>query len=195
MLAKHLGVDGWRRHTELTPDHLAQARGVQHGAGAQHTLGRQAAGLQHHARQHVNRVGEHHDGSAEAGQLAPDGRDKVGVVLQQGQPGFTGAAATAGRHQHHDVGTARLVDGGGTHLSIGAKGGPMPQVHRVAFGDGAVDVVQPQLVGHTGMQGRDGHAGAHPPGANDAHGSVHAAPFMRIGDRRDADALPTMATA
>ena len=110
--------------------------------------------------------------AAEAGKLAPYGCDDVGVVSQQVQPRFMGAAATAGRH-HHDVGPAHLFDSGSTYLAVGVKGCTMAQVHGLAFGDGAVQVVQPQLVGRTGMQGRNGHAGAHPAGADDADGLTH----------------------
>ena len=172
MLAHHLGMHRVGGQVQLQAQHLAQARGVQQGAGAQHALGGQAAGLRHHLREHVHRVGDQHHDAAKAGQCAADVGHHAGVVAQQVQPRFTRLAATPGRHHHH-LGRSHLRHRRGLHLAPRIEGRAMRQIHRFALGDFGPQVMQPKFIGHARLQGRDSHAGADPAATDDAYPFVH----------------------
>ena len=146
MFAHHLGMHRIRRQVQLATQHLAQARGVEHRAGAEHTLRRQAAGFDQHPHQHVDRVADHHHRAGKAGQRAADVAGHAGVVAQQVEPGFVRPAAAACRHHHH-LGVAHLLDAGGAHLAGRIEPGAVGQVHGLALGTGRIQVLQPQLVG------------------------------------------------
>jgi len=81
-------------------------------------------------RQHVDRVGDHHDAAVEAGQGAADAGHDARVVDQQVQARLAGLAAAPCRYHHH-VDLPHLVDAGGAHPAGRVELGAVRQVHRL----------------------------------------------------------------
>ena len=173
MLADHVRVHRLRRDVQLAADDLPQPRRIEHRAGADDALGRQARRPRHDLREHVDRVGDDHDESAVAGESLADVAEEAGVLAQQLEAGFPRLATAAGG-DHDRVGVPELVRRGRAHARRRIERGAVRQVHRFALGHLGARVREQQLVREARVKDRDGHAGAYPAGSEDADRELHA---------------------
>jgi hypothetical protein len=172
VLADHLRVHGVRVDAELVAEYLAEARGVEHGAGAHHALGREPRAPRDDVGQHVDRVGDDDDQPAIAAQLPTELAQDLRVVAQEVEPRLV-RLATAPRGEDERVGVEHLVEIDRAHGGRGIERRPVGEVHRLAFRDLAPEVGEPKLARETRVEDRDGDARADPSRANDANGDRH----------------------
>ena len=148
MLADDVGVDAHGRHLEVFAEHVAEAGGVQHGAGADDAVGRQAGELPGGVGQNVDGVGGDEEDAVESvgHDVVDDGLEDLHVLVHQLQPGFAGLLGGAGA-QDDERGV--LAVGVGAAGDLGAGGGPddaVVEVHDVALGFALVDVDDREVV-------------------------------------------------
>ena len=140
-----------RVDVQRAPDHVTQPRRVQHGAGAQHPLHRQARRLHELAGQHVHRIGDQDDQPGVSAQRRGDPPDDGGIFPGEFEARLRGGATLAGR-DHQCVRAAQIVERCAPHVGARQKGHAVRQVHGLAFGDLFARVVQKQFFGDAGMQ-------------------------------------------
>ena len=117
VLADDVGVHGGRGDVEVQAEVVAPAGGVQHGAGADDLVGRQAGLLPGDVGQHIHGVGGHDVDAVEAvgHDLGVDGLENLGVTGDQVDAGLAVALRHARAVDHHGGVAAVLV---GAHRDI-----------------------------------------------------------------------------
>ena len=168
VLADDEGVDALAVHGQVLAQLILQAGGVQHGAGADDPVLREAGQLDGGIGQDVHRV-RHHQQDAAAfplGDLRDDALEDVQVLVHEVQPGLAGLLACACRDDD-DGGIHDVIVGAGIDLHVAHKGDAVADVHGFAFGLGVVCVDQDDLREQLALHQRKGRRRADEAAAND----------------------------
>ena len=182
VLADHVGVHMARVNVKIFAQQIAQACGVERGAGADDLGGVEARELVGDAGHNVDGVGGDEEDAVKArGNYARHDRLKhLVVALKKLQPGFALLLVDA-RADHHHVGVAAVgvvavVD---LHAGVGERQAVV-EVHRFASGAHLVEIDKHKLVADALVQRGVGEAHAHHAGADQHYFSFQVCHIFHV---------------
>jgi hypothetical protein len=134
MFTDNVRVNGVRIHMDDVTDDLLEACGVEHGAGADDSRGRQPRDFGHPLGQDVHGIADHDNGSARPRESPSDVADHRRILAEQVQPGFAWSTAATGSDNNH-VGIDHILDGRLANDRRRIERCTVRQIHRFTFGD------------------------------------------------------------
>ena len=187
MFSNDVRVDRVRINRQLTPEDVTQSRGVEHGARADDASRRQARSFGGDIGHDVHRIRHDDQQSSQRSQTRGDVSDNGGVLAQQVEATFPGAAASA-RGDHHSVRLDHFIEGRGPYGGCRVIGGALGEVQGLSLGQRGVEIVNEQLGRDARVQYRNRDARSDPAHADDAnlHGMLVSRPSGSWHESRSA---------